>query len=108
METIAIHLPREEYKPETVTKFIVSCLDAKGVPMFKTGFAKRPFREDTKRAVMAICYGGKEDWETLSRFFVGVPEEDFKLMKEKVGEWIILLEKYAPEKLKIEKISEVL
>lgn len=113
METIMVHLPREEYTPENVVKFITSCLDVNGVPMFKTGFARRPFKEDTKRAVMAICYGGKEEWETLSRYFVGVPEEDLKLMREKVGEWIFLLDKYAPEKLKFfevpyRKITEVI
>ncbi|MFN3136029.1 MAG: hypothetical protein ACK44H_10770, partial [Candidatus Kryptonium sp.] len=60
-------MPREEYTKENVVKFITSCLDADGVPMFKIKFAGRPFKEDAKRAVMAICYGGKEDFETLSR-----------------------------------------
>ena len=96
---ITIHLPRVEYSPESVTRFIVACLRAEGVPMFKTKFAGRPYRIEGKPSVVAVCYGG--GWgEPFSRVFVGVPPEELKLIKERVGEWRILLEKYAPEKLK--------
>lgn len=109
---ILIHLPREEWTKENVTRFIMQCIDSDGIPMFKTRYARAPFRVDGKRAVMAICYGGKEEgvFGPYSRVFVNVPEEDLKLIREKVGEWIALLEKYAPDQVEraIKKLGEVI
>jgi len=96
---ITIHLPRVKYSPESVTEFITQCLKAEGVPMFKTKFAGKPFVVEGKQGVVAICYGGTY-MEPFSRIFIDISPEDLKLIKEKVGEWEILLKKYAPEKLK--------
>ncbi|MGQ9469771.1 MAG: hypothetical protein ACUVTD_08155, partial [Nitrososphaerales archaeon] len=85
-EAITLHLPRVEYSPESVTGFIESCLRAKGVPMFKTKYIL-PFKVDTKRAVAGMCYGGVEPLEPMSRVFVDVPEEDLRIMRERVGDW---------------------
>jgi len=103
---ITLHLPRVKYSPESVTRFIVSCLRAEGVPMFKTKFAGRPFVVEGKPSVVAVCYGG--GWgEPFSRVFVGVPPEELKLIKERVGEWRILLEKYL-SKEELEKLMKVI
>lgn len=77
--------------------------------MFRTRFAGVPFRVDKRRAVVGICYGGSIFTEPYSRVFVDVPKEDLELMKERVGEWIFLLKKYAPEELEREmkKLKEV-
>ncbi|MGQ9469772.1 MAG: hypothetical protein ACUVTD_08160, partial [Nitrososphaerales archaeon] len=91
---------RVEYSPESITGFIESCIRAKGVPMFRTRYARVPFRVDTKRAVAGICYGGVEPAEPPSRVFVDVPEEDLRIMRERVGDWIFLLRKFKPERAK--------
>lgn len=104
-EIIKLHLPRVDYTPEAVVSFIKACLDAEGLPMFKTKFIT-PFKVDAKPSVVGICYAGVEWKEPPSIVFVDVPKEDLELMKERVGEFRFLLEKYAPEKLK--KLEEIL
>jgi len=109
-QVITLHLPREKYTPASIVNFIKACLLAGGIPMFRTRFARVPFRVDRKRAVMAICYGGSAFTEPYSRVFYDIPREDLKLMKERVGEWIFLLKKYAPKEYEreLKKLGEVM
>lgn len=97
---ITVHLPREKWVPDKVVEYIRGCRMSGGIPMFKTGYAGQEFREDSKPASMAVCWGGTNGG---SKMFTDIPEDIFSEMKAKVGDWKWLLSKYAPaevEKLK--------
>jgi len=99
MAKIELHLLREKYTPVTVLRFIKRCLDAGGVPMFRTRYAGEPFEVDGKRAVVAICYGARGKAGVIGRFpysriFFDVPEDIYILMETTHGEWKYLVEKY--------------
>jgi hypothetical protein len=106
---ITLHLPREKWSKESVVKFIDSCLKAKGVPMFKTKFIF-PFKVDTARGVMAVCWGGVPEIEPLSRVFYDIPKEDLELLKRRVGAWEFILKKYSPQILErhYKELSELI
>jgi hypothetical protein len=105
---IVLHLPRYKYTPEQVILFIKRCLDAKGVPTFRTKYAGRPFEVDGKKAVVVMCWGGEgPNKEPFSRVFYDVPEEDYQIMEKLSGEWKYLLEKYAKE-VDMEKLEKAL
>jgi hypothetical protein len=99
-------LPRYKYTPEQVILFIKRCLDAKGVPAFRTKFAGRPFEVDGKKAVVVMCWGGEANKEPFSRVFYDVPEEDYQIMEKLSGEWKYLLEKY--KDIDVEKLEKAL
>jgi len=105
---IVFHLPKYKYTPENVVLFIKRCLDAKGLPIFRTKYAGMPIEVDGKRGVVAICFGGVgPNKEPHSRVFYDVPEEDLYLMEKLTGEWRELLEKYLKE-VDIEKLEKAL
>ena len=87
----------EEWNKENVVSFIMFCRRMEGIPQFVSRFAGRKLTMGGKPAVLARCWGGRGP--EFSRYFKNVPEEDFKLIEESVGDWRKLLEKYAPEKL---------
>lgn len=104
---IVLHLPRFKYTPEEVILFIKRCLDANGVPTFRTKYAGRPFEVDGKRAVVVMCWGGEGlNKEPFSRVFYDVPEEDYQIMEKLSGEWRYLFEKY--KDIDVEKLEKAL
>lgn len=103
---IILHLPRYKYSPEQVILFIKRCLDAGGVPTFRTKFAGRPFEVEGKKAVVVMCWGGEANKEPFSRVFYDVPEEDYQIMEKLSGEWKYLLEKY--KDIDVKKLEKAL
>jgi hypothetical protein len=94
---VVVHLPRYEWTPENVTGAVTSCRAQGGVPIFMTKYAGEPFKAPGLRGkfVMFKCWGGTGP--EISRLFYGVPEEDFRMMEERVGDWKWLQEKYGPK-----------
>jgi hypothetical protein len=94
---VVVHLPRYEWTPKNVTDAIMSCRAQGGVPIFMTKYAGEPFESPGLRGkfVMFKCWGGTGP--EISRLFYGVPEEDFRMMEERVGDWKWLQEKYGPK-----------
>ena len=90
-------LPKKEWNAKNVMEFIEGCRVSHGIPMFKTGYGGEDFEVFGKKAVMGVCWGGRD---TGSVMFVGVPEEEHKELKMRSGDWHFLTIKYAPEKYK--------
>jgi hypothetical protein len=105
---VELKLPKVEYKPEEVVKFIKECIDAKGLPVFRTRYAGKRFEVDGKPAVVASCFGGIKEKEPQSRVFYNVPEKDIILMERYTGDWVYFISKYADELLKqyLEEIAK--
>ena len=83
---------------ENVVDWIMACrLDDGGIPYFRTGFAKRPFKANSTFFAQGICYLGANMID--SRFFRDVPPEDFKHMAERHDDYLYILEKYGSKKL---------
>lgn len=95
-----VKLPKVEYKPEEVVKFIKECIDAKGLPVFRTRYAGNRFEVEGKPAVVASCFGGIKEKEPQTRVFYNVPEKDIELMERFTGDWVYFLSKYAEDLLK--------
>ncbi|MBA7696540.1 hypothetical protein ES703_105190 [subsurface metagenome] len=74
---------------ENVADWITSCLEAGGLPMFRTRYAG--LRWDGDR-VLVVCYA-KAD-EVPGGFLEDVPRGDLELMERGVGDFRPLLEKY--------------
>lgn len=85
------YLPVVSWK-ENVAKWIVDCLEDRGVPMFRLS------HYDGELAVTGVCWGGKN--RVTSVKFVGVPEEDMQIITNVTGEWHIFLKKYGTDELK--------
>jgi len=97
MPAITVHLPRVEWKPEKVVRYIEMCKKDMGVPIFLTRYAGVPFEEEGKPAIMAKCLGG---FDTVgSVYFVNVPKEVWEEVDKIRRDWEHLLLKYAPKKL---------
>lgn len=78
---------------ENVVDWIVRCrVEDEGIPMFRTGFAKRPFKDKTGYYVQGICWLGAN--LVNSQWFKNVPEEDFKHMQENHDDYVYILKKY--------------
>jgi hypothetical protein len=94
---VVVHLPRYQWTPESVSDAILSCRAQAGVPIFKTKYAGEPFESPglPGKFVMFTCWGGTGP--EISRLFYGVPDEDFRLMESRVGDWKWLQEKYGPK-----------
>jgi hypothetical protein len=95
-----VKLPKVEYKPEEVVKFIKECIDAKGLPVFRTRYAGNRFEVEGKPAVVVSCFGGIKEKEPQTRVFYNVPEKDIELMERFTGDWVYFLSKYAEDLLK--------
>jgi len=99
---ITVHLPRVEWKPEKVVKYIEFCKKDMGVPIFLTRYAGMPFEEEGKPAIMAKCLGG---FDTVgSVYFVSVPKKVWEEVDRLKRDWEHLLLKYAPKKLEKLKV----
>jgi len=94
---VVVHLPRYRWSPEAVSEAIASCRAQGGVPIFMTKYAGEPFEAPGLRGkfVMFKCWGGTGP--EISRLFYEVPEEDFRMMEQRVGDWKWLQEKYGPK-----------
>lgn len=77
---------------ENVAKWIVDCIEDRGVPMF------RMTELDGEVTVMGVCWGGLNRVGSVK--FTNVPEEDKTIVRNSVGEWRIFLRKYGDEELK--------
>jgi hypothetical protein len=97
---VELRLPKVEYKPEEVVKFIKECIDAKGLPVFRTRYAGKRFEVDGKPAVVASCFGGIKEKEPQSRVFYNVPERDIILMERYTGDWAYFISRYAEDLFK--------
>ncbi|MCS7124560.1 MAG: hypothetical protein NZ932_03995 [Candidatus Bathyarchaeota archaeon] len=78
---------------ENIVDWILRCrVDDGGIPMFRTGFANRPFTEAGTNYVLGICWLGAN--LVNSQWFQNVPDKDFKHMREHHDDYIYLLRKY--------------
>jgi len=82
---------------ENVVDWILRCRKEEGgIPIFKTGFAKRPFKDDDTYYVLGICWLGTDIIQ--SQWFKNVPKSDFKHMRENHDDYIYILKKYGSPK----------
>jgi len=63
-----------------------------GIPIFRTGFAKRPFKSDDTYYVMGVCWLGSN--LVRSQWFSNVPKEDIDYMQANTDDYQYLLKKY--------------
>jgi len=96
-KVIEVKLPKIEWNPENIVKFIEGCRMSEGIPMFRTGYGGEDFEFAGKKAAMGVCWGGTD---TGSFLFVNIPEDEFEELKSRSGDWHILAIRYAPEKYK--------
>lgn len=83
---------------ENVIEWIMLCrVDDGGIPMFRTHFAKAPFREDETLYAMGVCYMGKN--MVSSQWFRDVPRKDFMHLERSSDDYLYLLRSYSPDKL---------
>ena len=81
-----------------VIKWIAQCrVEDGGIPSFRTGFAGKPFKQDSTFFVKGVCFLGSNLVE--SRDFKGVPQDDFNHLQTHSDDWMYLMKKYAPENL---------
>jgi len=86
---VATALPFEE----RVVDWIMLCrVEDGGIPVFRTGFATRPFKANAEYYVMGVCWLGAN--LVRSQWFRGVPREDWEYMRESSDDYIYLLRKY--------------
>lgn len=107
-EKILQHKPAVEWNKENLEKAIEGCRADGGIPMFLTGYAGEDLKIGNKKASLMKCWGGRNGFKSV--LFYDVPEEDFKTMKERSGDWHFLAIKYFPEKYKdlVEKYPVIL
>jgi len=92
--------PVADFKSEVVD-FIHLCRTLEhGIPMFRTHFAGLQFSAEGKPAVLAVCWGGRDT--IPSQYFVNVPPEDLKAIKEGTGDWRWLIRKYGTRQQALE------
>jgi len=85
-----------KWKPDEVVKYIEMCrVIERGVPVFKVKFGNAYLTVNGKKAVLASCWGGYDFLQSV--LFVGVPEEDVKVLESTTSDWLYLLEKYGKE-----------
>lgn len=88
-----------KWTKESVIDAIERCRKDEGIPAFRTRMV--PPIPGVGRIVFFTCMGGKGTFSPDSITFVSVPEDDYELIKEKVGDWKYLVLKYeGHEKLK--------
>lgn len=72
-----------------VQDWIRRCIDAGGVPMFRTRMFGEPIVRDGHRIVYGICYTLEKPVETL--VIEDPPENVWEIMDKRVGEWKLIL-----------------
>jgi len=84
----------------SVADWIMACrIQDGGLPSFRTGFAKRPFKADEDYHVLAVCWLGAN--LVRSQWFRGVPKEDWQYMRDNSDDYVYILRKYStPEQLR--------
>lgn len=90
--------PVVEWNKENLEKAIEGCRADGGIPMFLTTYAGEDLTIGGKPASLMKCWGGRGNFSHV--MFVDVPKDDFKVMKERSGDWHFLAVKYFPEKYK--------
>ena len=83
------------WRPDSVVDFIKECLDAGGLPMFRTSYAGARLSHGGEPAVLAVCYMAAD--RVPSTLFYGVPVEDLVEMERETGDWKIILAKYGTD-----------
>jgi len=81
---------------ENVVDWIIRCrVTDGGIPYFRTGFAKKDFRENQTLYVQGICYLGRD--LVNSQWFKDVPGDDFEHMKHYHDDYLYILSRHASE-----------
>jgi len=88
--------PMVEWNKENLEKAIEGCRADGGIPMFVTGYAGEDLKIGGKPAALMKCWGGRDGFKSV--LFKEVPEEEFKQLKERSGDWHFISVKYFPEK----------
>ncbi|MHA1866363.1 MAG: hypothetical protein ACTSWZ_07645 [Candidatus Heimdallarchaeaceae archaeon] len=86
----------EKWEPRKVVDWIIACRRDEGIPMFKTKFARLPFKVGGEPATMAICWSGHDGVPSV--MFTHVPKNDLKLIEEGFGDWRKILTKYGTKR----------
>lgn len=87
-----------------VTDWIARCrVEGGGIPTFRTGFAKRPFKSDSEFFVMGVCWLGSD--LVQSQWFRRVPDQDFRHMRENHDDYTFLLGRYG-KRGELEKVVQ--
>jgi len=92
------HLPFEQWNKKNLVDWVLACRKQGGYPMFISRFAGKKWKFKGTNAVQGKCFAG--EGPEISVYFVGVPDEDEKLINEGTQDWVKLMKKYAPDKLK--------
>jgi len=88
-----------DFKTHAVTWIMQCRIQDGGIPTFRTGYAKRPFKTDSEYYVMGVCWLGSN--LVQSQWFSNVPEGDWQHLHENSDDYIYILEKYSsPEMLR--------
>jgi hypothetical protein len=91
-----------DFKGNVVNWITLCRMEGGGIPMFRTGFAKKPFKSDKTNYVLGVCWLGSD--LVQSQWFSNVPEEDFRHMQENHDDYIYILKKYG----KVKTIEEAI
>jgi hypothetical protein len=81
-----------DFKTRAVDWIMACRIQDGGIPVFRTSFAKRPFKADSDYYVMGVCWLGSN--LVRSQWFSGVPKEDWQYMHENSDDYVWLLKRY--------------
>jgi len=81
-----------DFKARVVDWIMLCRVEDGGIPAFRTGFAKRPFKSDETYYVMGVCWLGSN--LVRSQWFSNVSKEDWQYMRDNTDDYIFLLKKY--------------
>lgn len=92
-----------DFKGNVVNWITLCRMEDGGIPMFRTGFAKKPFKSDKTNYVLGVCWLGSD--LVQSQWFSNVPDDDFRHMQENYDDYVYILKKYSKKETVEEAIK---
>lgn len=89
-----IRSPALKFSPEKIVGWILSCLEAGGIPTTRTRFAGKSLTVNGKPAIQEICMDASFKVPTVA--FYDVPLEDRIMAEKEKGDYFYFERKYKP------------